>query len=311
MHSRSFFKSLIVLFLLLAVLTVPALAAGPGTFPGIIDLPDGHRPEGIATGRGASFYAGSLADGSVFGGDLRTGEGALVVPPQAGRIAVGMDVDLRSNALFVAGGAAGEGYVYDAGSGTELGVYTFTSDPSFVNDVIVTREAAYFTDSFRPFLYKVPLGPAGRLPGQSAVEEIPLGGDYVQAPGFSTNGIEASANGDWLVIVNSGLGLLYRVDPSTGVADEIDLGGASVSSGDGLLLQGHTLYVVRNFLNQIAVVELAPDLLSGTVAELITNPNFDIPTTVAGFGNSLYAVNARFSTPPLPDTEYQIVKVSR
>jgi hypothetical protein len=70
----------------------PALAA-KGTFPEIIPLPDGWQPEGIAVGRGASFYVGSLLTGAVYGGDLRTGEGEIVVPPQEGRIAVGLAVD--------------------------------------------------------------------------------------------------------------------------------------------------------------------------------------------------------------------------
>ena len=43
----------------------------------------------------------------------------------------------------------------------------------------------------------------------------------------------------------------------------------------------------------------------------ITDPNFDVPTTVGVFGSSLYAVNARFTTPPTPDTTYTVVRVSR
>jgi hypothetical protein len=91
----------------------------------------------------------------------------------------------------------------------------------------------------------------------------------------------------------------------------IDLGGASLTAGDGLALQGRTLYVVRNQLNQIAVVNLAPDLASGSVTRTITSPDFRVPTTVAVFGNSLYAVNARFGTPPTPDTDYDVVRVAR
>jgi len=94
------------------------------------------------------------------------------------------------------------------------------------------------------------------------------------------------------------------------VATQINLGGASVSAGDGLLLRGRTLYVVRNQLNQIAIIDLAPDLSSGEVVGTITNPNFDVPTTIAAFGNALYAVNARFNTPPTPSTTYSIVRVA-
>ena len=84
-----------------------------------------------------------------------------------------------------------------------------------------------------------------------------------------------------------------------------------MTNGDGLRLHGKTLYVVQNFSNQIAVVGLAPDLGSGTLNRAITSPNFDIPTTVALFGSRLYAVNARFSTPPTPTTTYSVVQVRR
>jgi len=110
-------------------------------------------------------------------------------------------------------------------------------------------------------------------------------------------------------VVHSTLGTLYRFDTESGEIAMIDLAGGSVSSGDGLVLEGKTLYVVQNFLNQIAVVELEPGLFSGEVVGTLTDPDFDIPTTVAGFGNALYAVNARFSTPPTPETEYDVVRL--
>ncbi|MCA9984543.1 MAG: hypothetical protein KDE59_09625, partial [Anaerolineales bacterium] len=81
--------------------------------------------------------------------------------------------------------------------------------------------------------------------------------------------------------------------------------------GDGLALAGHTLYVVQNQLNQIAIVSLSPDLASGTIEGTITNANLDVPTTALVFGNSIYAVNAKFSTPPTPTTPYEVVKMSR
>jgi len=178
--------------------------------------------------------------------------------------------------------------------------------------VVVTRDAAYFTDSFQPVLYRVPLGPGGALPDQSAVELIPLTGDFAFIPGgFNANGIEASSDGRWLLIVNSTNGELYRVDPQTGIAVKVDLGGASLTAGDGLRLQGQTLFVVRNQLNQIAVIRLDRAWTSGAVEDTITDPNFDVPTTLGLFGDSLYAVNARFSTPPTPDTTYTVVRVPR
>jgi hypothetical protein len=97
----------------------------------------------------------------------------------------------------------------------------------------------------------------------------------------------------------------------SGEAQAIDLGGVSLPNGDGLLLAGRTLYVVQNRLNQIAVIELAPGLLSGVVVDSLTDADFDVPTTVTSFGDSLYAVNARFGTPPTPSTQYDVVRVEK
>lgn len=303
----------LALLVALAMLLLSASLAGAAArpFPEIIPLPNGFAPEGIAVGRGHNFYVGSIPTGAIFHGELRTGEGDLLVPPQEGRAAIGLWVDDRTNYLYVAGGGTGQGYVYDAGTGAEIAVFQLTDPGTFVNDVVVTREAAYFTDSFRPVLYRVPLANDGSIQGGVTPEELPLGGDFTQVAGFNTNGIDATPNGKWLVIVNSSLGALYRVDPQTGVASQIDLGGDAVPFGDGILLDGKTLYVVQNQLNQIAVVELSPHLTSGEVVGTITHDEFDVPTTIAEFGSRLYAVNARFGTPVTEDTEYWVVKVSK
>jgi hypothetical protein len=126
---------------------------------------------------------------------------------------------------------------------------------------------------------------------------------------FNANGIEALPNGKWLLVVNSTTGTLYRVEPDTGIATMIDLGGEVVTFGDGLLLDGFTLFVVRNRLNEIAVVKLDSNLLSGELVDAITHPAFRVPTTIADFGNAIYAVNARFDTTPTPETEYEAVRV--
>lgn len=157
-------------------------------------------------------------------------------------------MDRRSNTLFVSGGTTGWAFIYDAGTGDEIASVQLTDAPAtFINDVIVTRQAAYFTDSFNAALYKLPLGPGGRLPDPVQVVEIPLGGDWMQIPGpsvFNANGIAASPNGKTLLVVNSAAQALYRVDPESGAADQVELG-EPLPNGDGILLIGHTLYVVR------------------------------------------------------------------
>lgn len=300
-----------VLALTLLLAAAPA-AFARATFPEIIALPNGWLPEGVVTGRGPVIYSGSRANGGIYAANLRTGEGQILVPGVTGRVAVGLSFDQRSNFIFAAGGVNGNAFVYDAGSGEQVGAFTFTTGaPTFINDVIVTRDAAYFTNSQRAEIYRVALGPGGSLPADGSFETIPLSGDWQQVAGFNANGIEATPNGDTLIIVNSTTGNLFAVDPATGVAERIDLGGATVTQGDGILLEGNTLYVLRNRSNEIAVVELTPDLSSGAIVERITSPNFDVPTTLARFGDALYAVNARFSTPPTPQTPYSIVRVER
>ena len=312
---------LIILLVLLLTVALPAGARGKKSFPSVFNVPDGWQPEGIAIGRGKNFYVGSLLHGGVYGGDLRTGKGEIVVAPQEGRIAVGLDVDKRSNAIFVAGGGPllgsipGSGYVYDAKTGAELAEYSFNG--IFVNDVIVTRKAAYFTDSGRPVLYKVPLGPRGRLPDPPAFEEIPLGPgfDFDPAAFPNANGIEATPNGKWLIVANTHFGSVYRVNPKTGEAVKIDLGGDDLPFVDGLVLAGKKLYAVQNQINQIGKVRLNSSLTAGVVSsEPLTSDEFRIPTTAAKFGSTLYAVNARFGdfTPgvPSPDLEFTVVGLS-
>ena len=138
-----------------------------------------------------------------------------------------------------------------------------------------------------------------------------LTGDFQLTGGFNLNGIAASPNGRMLIAVQSATGELFRIDPISGATRLVDLGGATLANGDGLLLQGKSLYVVQNAGNRIAVVNLAPNFARGTVAGTISSPGFDIPTTVARFGSRLDAVNARFTTAPTPTTTYSVVQVRR
>jgi sugar lactone lactonase YvrE len=276
--------------------------ASSAAFPDTIPLPDGWQPEGIATGAGTSIYAGSLATGAIWKADLRTGAGEVLVEG-AGGPAVGMKVD--RGLLYVAGGPSGQARFYDARTGDVVELLALGG--GFVNDVTVTRDAAYFTDSFTPLLYRVSLDNRGVPSGD--VDTIALSGDWEQVAGFNANGIASTANGDTLVVINSSVGRIYAVDPSTGEATAIDTGGVSLTSGDGILLQGRTLFVVRNQLNEVVELRLSPDLTSATLVETVTDPDFRVPTTLALQGSRLYAVNARFGTPPTPETTYEIVLV--
>lgn len=295
--------------LLMVVLCSSLISAAP--FPQVVPLPDGFQPEGIAAGTGTTFFVGSIPTGAVYRGDLRTGQGAVFVQPQAGRSSIGMKYDSRTGLLFVAGGETGKAFIYNGNSGANVADIQLGSSPTFINDVVITRNAVYFTDSLAPVLYKLPLTSTGALPNPLTKQAIPLSGEFDFILGtINANGIDALPNGTTLIVVNFAVGALYLVDTITGSVTRIDLGTGSVPNGDGILLQGKTLYVVQNFLNQIAVVELSSDFTSGEIVNRITNPLFRVPTTIAEFGDALYAVNARFDiSSPSPDTNYEVVRV--
>jgi sugar lactone lactonase YvrE len=287
----------------------PAAAAPDATtlepFPDRIELPNGFLPEGIAIGAGPFAWFGSRADGDIFQANLVTGEGE-VISQGPGTPSVGLKVDLRER-LFVAGGTAGDGRVVSARTGEILASYQFTTEPSFVNDVVITQNAAWFTDSMRAELYRLPLGRDGSLPDEA--DAVPLTGDWQQTPGFNANGIAQTPDGRALLVVQSNTGLLFRVDPSSGEATRVDLGGTLLTNGDGLLVVGQTLYAVQNQLNQVAEIRLNRAGTAGTLVGTHTSPDFDIPTTMAAFGTGLYLPNARFNTPPTPDTPYWVTRI--
>lgn len=276
--------------------------------PDVLPLPAGFQPEGITVGRGATAYLGSRADGDVVALDLRTGA-LRTVAQGPGTASVGLKIDQRGR-LFVAGGPAGEVRVIDARSGALLARYPLTAagQPTFINDVVLTRDAAWVTDSRNAVLHRIPFGRHGALP--SAAEPLPLSGDWVQTPGVNNaNGLTTTPDGDALLVVNSSNGLLYRVDTATGAARAVDLGGYVLTNGDGLLREGRTLYVVQNRLNTLAVLRLNRSGTRGELRTTVTGPAFDVPTTVARSGDRLYLPNARFTTPAEPTTTYDVTAV--
>jgi hypothetical protein len=281
------------------------VAAAAPSYPATIPLPRGFQPEGIAI-RANTFYVGSIPTGAVYRGNLRTGLGAVLVEGQTGRAAIGVAVDNR-NRLFVAGGPTGKAFVYNARNGA--GIASYELGTGFINDVVVTRTGAYFTNSNRAELYRIPIGNGGRL--GSTVQTIPLTGAFQLQMGFNANGIDATANGRWLVIVQSNAGKLFRVNPTTGATTEIALGGESVPNGDGILLAGKSLFVVQNQLNRIAVFRVDAALTTGRFVTRITDGRFAVPTTIDDLGRRLYAVNARFGAPTPATTDYQVVQVRK
>ncbi|MBM2622995.1 superoxide dismutase [Actinoplanes sp. LDG1-06] len=298
----------IVISTVLAVVAgaTPAAAHSPARWPATLALPAGFQPEGIAIGEKPYAYFGSRVDGDIYRVHLRTGKGSVFSEgPGAGNPSLGLKID--DDRLFVAGGSAGNARVVDLRSGRVLKSYTLKGAGTtswFINDVVLTRDAAWFTDSANPVLWKVPLNLGGEP------RAVPLTGDIEYTTGNNANGISRTPDGRALIVVQSNLGKLFRVGYD-GRSTEITLNGAeTVENGDGLWLRGTSLYVVQNRLNVIAKVSLDRHATKGKVISRTGNASFDVPTTIAEYGQRFYLPNARFTTPAEPTTTYTAVGVA-
>lgn len=285
----------------------PAGAAKPSAQS--IVLPGAGSAEGIAIGTGSTFFAGDLLGGDIYRGNLQRGTVSPFIDNPAGeRQAVGMSVDKKTGYLFVAGGQTGQAYVYDTRTGATVATYQL-ADPTtgpLINDVAITKDGAWFTDSLHAQLFFIPIGPGGAL-GPSST--LTISGPAATIPsGVNLNGIVASPDASTLIVGHTANAALYTVDSQTGVSTQIT--GVSVPNVDGIILRGRTLWAVQGFNNQIAVIRLSPDFGAGTVERLITSPLFQVPSTAALHGARLAVVNAKFDTgfPPTAD-EYEVVIV--
>ena len=180
---------------------------------------------------------------------------------------------------------------------------------------MITRSGVYATDSVNQQLAVVPFSKWsthsrhawGKLPATTKAKTVPLTGAIVYGAGFNANGIVAQHG--WLILVQSNTGLLFRVNPWTGVTAAIDTNGYSVLNGDGLVLRGSWLYVVRNTDNLVAVLKLGWHLRKASLVGEITSTGLDVPSTATFAAGKLWAVNARFTTAPTTTTPYWITKL--
>jgi sugar lactone lactonase YvrE len=203
-----------------------------------------------------------------------------------------MKVDAQGR-LFIAGGMTGQMFVYDTNTGELIDRFSSGEETTFVNDVTLTPDgSAYFTDSMNPELYRVYPDGSGGYEFESFLSFDGTPAEYGE--GFNLNGIAASEDGRYLVTVKSGTGELFRIDTQNGDVTLIDTGGADLTNGDGILLDGQTLYVCRNQQEEILPLEMSPDLTSAAPGEPFTDASFMYPTTIAIADDRLLAVNSQF-----------------
>jgi sugar lactone lactonase YvrE len=301
-------RTAIVFFALMGLLAPVSPAAATPPDRSVIVLEGVTSAEGIAAGEGTTFYAGDLMTGDIYRGDIRDDKTRLYIDVSdfdaSHREAVGMKVDTRHDLLFVAGGSTGNAYIYSTDSAEPVAVLELTAqDKPFINDVTLTGDGAWFTNSAAGELYFVPVRWNGRL---GDVQTLILKGPAAGLTGaFNVNGIASADDGCVLIVAHSNNNALYTVNPETG--ESALIAGVDVPNVDGILVRGRTVWAVQNFLNKIARIELSDDLSSGEVKDTITSPDFNVPTTVARFSDTLAAVNAKFMDTTA--TQYEVVLV--
>ncbi|GAA3854257.1 hypothetical protein GCM10022243_19750 [Saccharothrix violaceirubra] len=278
----------------------PSGVAVAEPFPTTLGLPDGFRPEGIAVDAEYAYF-GSMGTGAIRRVRLADGTSTQLTPGAAGTAALGLKVDGRGR-LFVAGGGGGDARVLDTATGRTIATFRLATRSTFVNDVVLTPEAAWFTDSTTAVIHRLPFGADGTLPAKA--QAVRLSGDIRYTSGTNANGIETSPDGKSLIIAQHNTGRLFRVDPATGATREIQVAGGPLADTDGLVRDGETLYVVENRSNRVAVVKLDAPGTRGALVKRVTDPRFDVPTTAALYRDRLYLPNGRFTTTPMPDTPY-------
>jgi hypothetical protein len=298
------------LVMAISLIAVPAVAAKGAAhhakpLPSRIALPDGFQPEGLTSGWGNRLYVGSLVDGAIWRGNVKTGTGSIFIAGIPGQSAAGIHFDVRGR-LWVAGASDKTVRVYSR-AGVLLQTYSFPT-AGFINDLVITRKGVYATDSTNAQLLVIPARTFGPLPTPDKATTLAITGDMTNDPSaFNMNGIVESHG--WLVVVNTNLANLFRINPKTGVSKIIELHGYSPAFGDGLILRGRFLYVIQNQENKVAVIKLSANLRSGKYIGKITSSSLDVPTTGAFAAGKLYVVNARFNVADPTTAKYWISRL--
>ena len=300
-------RRLIVVLAAIGLLTTPA-ALARGTFPEKIALPNAFAPEGIEIAR-ETFFVGSDPDRGDLLRQPAHGRRAQVIIPGAApgtRGATGIEYD-RGNAVGL-GGGRGTARVYDVKTGALIREYQLDSGSADIHQrrrrdeeggvlhgLAAARDLAHLDRQARR---------AGRPHDDPADGRLPARRRAVQPQRHRRHRQREGAD--------------RRPDRREEALPDrsgerrhqaIDTGTYDLANGDGLLLHGKTLYVVQNRSNQIAVFRLSKDLTKATFIKVLTDPDFDVPTTIDQAGKRLYAVNARFGTSTPTDQHYDIVKV--
>ena len=218
----------------------------------------GLYPEGLAfDARSRTLFTTAMLKGTVF--RVALDGRAFEVFSEAGAhgltSSTGLKVNEATRQLVVCGGVTGLVHVFDVDTGRVIGRYSNglvnaapdtvvpnPAAPTFVNDVAFAHGDAFITDSYKPVLYRLTAAvlARGTVAELGQLEPwLPLDGtpinyqEYGTSPGrFNLNGILATPNERFLLVVQTNTGKLFRIEAVT--REIIELAGHGNPGGDGL-----------------------------------------------------------------------------
>jgi sugar lactone lactonase YvrE len=257
------------------------------------------NPEGVAAGRGDTFFVGATGDGTIYRGTVDNPAVTEFITGAAGKSAIGMKV--AGGRLFVAGGSTGKIAVYDLGTRQQVGSFD-TGAGGFLNDLVVTRGGDVFvTDSFRPVIWHVTAAQVSA--GSGTPGQIPVGPEIAYTTGFNLNGIVARDGGRRLIVVQTNTGKLFRIDLGAGASRRIEqIDAPALPGGDGMLLDRGRLVVVQGDPAALRFLKLDDDAARARLVDTRTDGTLRGPSTVARVHKLLLVVNADFATSTTPFT---------
>jgi sugar lactone lactonase YvrE len=251
-------------------------------------------PEGITEGSGTTFFVGGIGDGVIYRGDAGTGVVEELFTPDSGDrpVIAGLEVDDYGR-LIACDYEGGRILAYDLAGQALIASQPLPAAESRPNDVVVTGDTAFITDTRHPVVWRLPAGRGYLGEPELAIDLAPYGA----ADPACLNGIVAHPAQPWLLVASQGEGgVLWRIDLAGGGAAPVDLGGYEFNA-DGMLLDGDLLYGVTNrgetiedATFMISGARLAPDWLSGSIAGELADPGWDCPTTLAKVDGRLLIV---------------------
>ena len=320
-RSRSSIASIAVTAFVMGLsLALPAAAnatANPDVYalPGDPGDPGGSKYEGIGLDeRRNLFYVSETTGGEISRGRVGDPQAAAWLDGDGkdGRFtARGIDVDTAGR-VFIAGGpnstdhpGAPDLWVYSR-DGELLAALNAGATGAVFNDVTVARDgAAYFTDSsLKPRIFRVV-----ERSGTWSVELWLDASDTIQTSGpFNLNGIVGTSDGRGLIVVQS-TGALWRIDlrSKNVVPVALDgLTGADLVGGDGIVLRGKKLYVVRNFQHVLVELRMTDQFTGASFVTSVATDPARVFTTAKYAHGRLLAVDSKFDE-PVAAPPYQVV----